>query len=104
LSGTESSDSNAPVSFVVTAFDRATGRQLWEYVRAAEGDLQVVHEKHNLSTPSPVTDGERVYAWFGTGQILALDMSGKLVWELTRSRTTSQSRRADASTSSSGSV
>jgi outer membrane protein assembly factor BamB len=28
-----------------------------------------------------VTDGERVYAWFGTGQLVALDMNGKLVWE-----------------------
>jgi outer membrane protein assembly factor BamB len=28
-----------------------------------------------------VTDGQRVYAWFGTGQIVALDMSGKLVWK-----------------------
>ena len=30
-----------------------------------------------LRRPSPVTDGARVYAWFGTGQIVALDMNGK---------------------------
>jgi outer membrane protein assembly factor BamB len=29
----------------------------------------------------PVTDGQFVYAWFGTGQIVALDINGKLVWE-----------------------
>jgi outer membrane protein assembly factor BamB len=40
-----------------------------------------VHDKHNLATPSPVTDGERVYAWFGTGQLVAVDMSGSLVWQ-----------------------
>jgi outer membrane protein assembly factor BamB len=28
-----------------------------------------------------VTDGQIVYAWFGTGQIVALDMSGNVVWE-----------------------
>ena len=28
-----------------------------------------------------MTDGQLVYAWFGTGQIVALDMNGKLVWE-----------------------
>jgi outer membrane protein assembly factor BamB len=39
-----------------------------------------VHEKHNLATPTPVTDGQRVYAWFGNGQIVALDMEGRLVW------------------------
>jgi len=40
-----------------------------------------VHRKTNLANPSPVTDGEYIYAWFGTGQIAALDMDGKLVWE-----------------------
>jgi outer membrane protein assembly factor BamB len=68
-------------SFVVTAFDRASGRTIWEYETDAEGALPAVHEKHNLATPSPVTDGQRVYAMFGTGQVVALDMSGKLVWK-----------------------
>jgi len=71
----------ASTAFVVSAFDRGSGRKLWEYETAAEGTLPEVHEKHNLATPSPVTDGQRVYVWFGTGQILALDMSGKLVWK-----------------------
>jgi len=71
----------ASTSFLVTAFDRNSGRQLWEYELPAEGALPEVHEKHNLATPSPVSDGQRVYAWFGTGQIVALDMSGKLVWK-----------------------
>jgi outer membrane protein assembly factor BamB len=69
------------VSFLVTAFDHASGRRLWETQIQSRGPLHEVHEKHNLATPSPVTDGERVYAWFGTGQIVALDMSGKIVWE-----------------------
>jgi outer membrane protein assembly factor BamB len=68
-------------SFLVTAFDRASGKQLWEYAVQAQGELPAVHEKHNLASPSPVTDGERVYAWFGTGQLVALDMSGKLAWQ-----------------------
>jgi outer membrane protein assembly factor BamB len=68
------------VTFLVTALDRATGRRVWEYEKAAEGVLPGVHDKHNLATPSPVTDGERVYAWFGTGQIVALDVDGKMQW------------------------
>ena len=66
--------------FLVSAFDRATGRQIWEHALPAEGTLPAVHEKHNLATPSPVTDGSRVYAWFGTGQIVALDLSGQRAW------------------------
>lgn len=69
------------VRFVVTALDRASGKRLWEYTLTAEGPLPEIHEKHNLASPSPVTDGSRVYAWFGTGQLVALDMTGKRVWE-----------------------
>ena len=69
------------VTFLVSAFDRASGRKAWEYELPAEGPLPSVHEKHNLASPSPVTDGERVYAWFGTGQIAAVDLRGKLVWK-----------------------
>lgn len=68
------------VTFIVEALDRTSGKRLWIHERAAEGELPPVHDKHNLSSASPVADGERVYAWFGTGQIVALDMSGKVVW------------------------
>ena len=78
---TGASRGTGSATFLITAFDRGSGRQLWEYELPAEGTLPEVHEKHNLATPSPVTDGQRVYAWFGTGQIVALDMSGKLVWK-----------------------
>jgi len=47
----------------------------------ATGTLPGVHDKHNLASPSPVTDGQMVYAWFGTGQIVALDMTGKVAWQ-----------------------
>ena len=69
------------VAFVVEAFDRASGKRAWIHETPAEGDLPPVHDKHNLASASPVTDGERVYAWYGTGQIVALDAaSGKRVW------------------------
>lgn len=68
------------VWFVVEAFDRASGRKAWDFRVEATGELSEVHEKHNLATPTPVTDGTRVYAWFGNGQLVALDMDGRLVW------------------------
>jgi len=67
--------------FLVEAFDRRTGSRLWSYRFEAAGPLPSTHDKHNLASPSPVSDGELVYAWFGTGQIVALDMNGKLVWQ-----------------------
>jgi outer membrane protein assembly factor BamB len=72
------------VRFLVEAFDRKSGQRLWEYglpAETASGALPPVHRKHNLASPSPVTDGERVYAWFGTGQLVALDLEGELLWQ-----------------------
>jgi len=69
------------VTFLVEAFDTKSGTRLWEYRIAAEGDLTSVHDKHNLASPSPASDGTRVFAWFGNGQIVALDMNGKPVWQ-----------------------
>jgi outer membrane protein assembly factor BamB len=68
------------ITFLVTAFDRATGSKLWESSTKAAGTMPSVHDKHNMASSSPVTDGERVYAWFATGQLVAIDMSGKTVW------------------------
>jgi outer membrane protein assembly factor BamB len=68
------------VWLAVEAFRTATGERLWEYRTKVTGPLPEVHEKHNLATPTPVTDGERVYAWFGNGQLVALDMGGRVVW------------------------
>ena len=68
------------VAFIVEAFDRTSGKRVWMHETAAEGELPPVHDKHNLASASPVTDGERVYAWFGTGQLVALDASGKQMW------------------------
>ena len=76
----EPSESSAAIVFAVESFDRSEGSRLWEYRFEARGPFPSLHEKHNLATPTPVTDGERVFAWFGTGQLVALDMRGGVVW------------------------
>jgi outer membrane protein assembly factor BamB len=77
---TESSPADKDVFLIVEAFRRTDGIKLWEYRTRATGEFPQLHEKHNLATPTPVTDGNLVYAWFGTGQLVALDMEGKPVW------------------------
>ncbi|MEZ5363058.1 MAG: PQQ-binding-like beta-propeller repeat protein [Bryobacterales bacterium] len=69
------------VTFYVQAFSAKDGSLLWEKSFDAGSHLPEVHIKHNLSSPSCVTDGERVYAWFGTGLVVALSMDGKEVWQ-----------------------
>lgn len=36
--------------------------------------------KSNMATPSPVTDGRHVYAFYGTGDVFCVDRDGGLVW------------------------
>jgi outer membrane protein assembly factor BamB len=72
--------SDRPV-FLVEAFDRADGRRIWQHRLTAADPMPTVHDKHNMASPSPVTDGRHVYAWFSTGQIVALDMEGREVWQ-----------------------
>jgi outer membrane protein assembly factor BamB len=67
--------------FVVEAFSRSAGARVWERRIDAVGELTPTHEKHNLATPSPVTDGKLVFALFGTGQLIALNQDGSVAWQ-----------------------
>ncbi len=67
--------------FVVEAFSRSAGARVWERRIDAVGELTPTHEKHNLATPSPVTDGTLVFALFGTGQLIALNQDGSVAWQ-----------------------
>ncbi len=68
-------------TLIVEAFRLSDGSRVWEYRTEAAGEAPEVHEKHNLATPTPAADGKRIYAWFGNGQLLALDLEGRLVWQ-----------------------
>jgi outer membrane protein assembly factor BamB len=76
----DASTRDKEVWLVVESFGRADGRRRWLWRERAIAPIPAVHEKHNLATPTPVTDGQRVFAWFGNGQIVALDMQGRVVW------------------------
>jgi outer membrane protein assembly factor BamB len=80
IGGARPGATDEKIAFTVAAFGAGDGRPLWEYKVDATGKLPEVHEKRNLATASPVTDGERVYAWFANGQLAAVDMNGKAVW------------------------
>lgn len=69
------------VFLVVEAFRRSDGKRVWEYRTEAAGERPELHEKHNLATPTPASDGRRIYAWFGNGQVVALDMGGREIWK-----------------------
>lgn len=68
------------VTFVVQCFNKDNGSVIWEKEITAAQDREAVHPLHNLATPSIVTDGEHVIAWFGTGQLFCYDLDGNEIW------------------------
>ncbi len=71
------SSADAQRQLNLLALDRATGKVRWTST-VAVGDKDV--GRNNMASPSPVTDGKRVIAMFGTGDLAAFDFSGKELW------------------------
>ncbi|MFQ5788975.1 MAG: PQQ-binding-like beta-propeller repeat protein [Acidobacteriota bacterium] len=67
--------------FVILAIDRATGKTVWQ--RTVREDLphEGTHEYGTFASMSAITDGERVYAFFGSRGLYCFDTEGKLLWE-----------------------
>jgi outer membrane protein assembly factor BamB len=61
-------------------FDRASGKLLWQSGVTYDGD-DPTHQTNPHASASPVTDGERIYVWFGSAGLIAYDFNGKEVWK-----------------------
>jgi outer membrane protein assembly factor BamB len=57
--------------------DRQKGVELWKKPLGS-GNLKV--RKQNMSSPSPVTDGKRVWVITGTGVLKSFDFTGRELW------------------------
>lgn len=59
--------------------DRETGKVLW--TRAALADMfESRHQINSAATPSPTTDGERVFVYFGSCGLICYDLDGNELW------------------------
>ena len=59
------------------ALDRTDGAVLWQR-HLSDGNRRL--QKQNMSSPSPVTDGESVWVMTGTGILTAFDFEGNQLW------------------------
>ena len=55
------------------------GEELWKRT-IAHGNRVVRRGEGNFAAPSPVTNGEHVWAFFGTGDLVCYDFQGNEVW------------------------
>jgi outer membrane protein assembly factor BamB len=59
--------------------DRRDGKVLWR-TAAPAAKFEPTHNLGNPATPTPATDGERVYVSFGSFGLLAYDLAGNEIW------------------------
>ncbi|RPI25179.1 MAG: hypothetical protein EHM61_15075 [Acidobacteria bacterium] len=68
--------------FDVLCLDRKTGKVLWQKTAKVATPHEGYHSTYgSFASNSPVTDGKRVYAFFGSRGVYAYDMGGNLLWE-----------------------
>jgi outer membrane protein assembly factor BamB len=66
--------------FVVLCLDRKDGKLVWSTNALEAVPHEAGHSTATQASNSPITDGEFIYAFFGSRGIHCLDMQGKLKW------------------------
>ncbi len=67
--------------FVVISLDRSSGQILWQTTVREELPYSHTHEFGSWASNSPVTDGEHIYAYFGSHGLYCLNFEGEIIWE-----------------------
>ena len=71
----------SPQDFVVLALDRRDGRIIWQRTANQSTPHEGHHQDGTFASNSAVTDGEHVYAFFGSRGIFCFDLDGNLKWK-----------------------
>jgi outer membrane protein assembly factor BamB len=67
-----------PPTLAILCFQRSDGRLAWQAdVGTASGPT---HKKNGLASATVATDGERIFAFFGTTGLFCYDFSGERLW------------------------
>ncbi len=85
LSGRPGEHDNLPVEsrfqFSVIDVNRSTGEIAWQKAVREALPIEAGHQTASLASNSATTDGERVFAFFGSHGLYCLDYQGNLLWE-----------------------
>ncbi|HQR06753.1 MAG TPA: PQQ-binding-like beta-propeller repeat protein [Gemmatales bacterium] len=65
----------------VYCLDKNTGKTLWKQQALEAKPRIATHGSNTYASETPVTDGERVYCYFGMMGLFCYDFDGKLVWK-----------------------
>ncbi len=63
----------------ILSFDSSTGEIQWERQFQATGRTGC-HDKMCVATPTPASDGERIFAFYSSNDLICTDLAGNLLW------------------------
>lgn len=66
--------------WIVYCFDWGSGKTLWQETVHKGKPAQPVHIKNTYASETPVTDGQRVYFYFGNVGVFCFDLDGEELW------------------------
>ncbi|HZH72738.1 MAG TPA: PQQ-binding-like beta-propeller repeat protein [Mariniphaga sp.] len=67
--------------FKVLLINRNNGDILWEKTVVSEHPQESTHVLGSWASNSPCTDGDKIYAYFGSRGIFCLDFEGNILWQ-----------------------
>ena len=77
-------DRNRPLptfKYDLLALNRSDGSIAWQKTLRESKPHEGIHSTASFSSNSPITDGEHIYAYFGSRGLYCLDMAGNIKWE-----------------------
>jgi outer membrane protein assembly factor BamB len=80
LGGERKEIPKAEHGWLVLCFDLESGRELWRQEAHRGTPPNPLHLKNTYASSTPVTDGDRVYAWFANVGLCCYDMEGRKLW------------------------
>lgn len=78
--GTYITEPKGEYKWIVSDYDLRTGQRRWEREVKAAVPGGAKHLKNSYASETPVTDGERVYVYFGNVGLFVFDLNGKPLW------------------------
>ena len=67
--------------FRVLALEKKTGKVAWNVVAGKTKPRVLRHPHNSYASPTPVTDGKFLVAFFGSEGLFCFDLKGKLIWK-----------------------
>ena len=72
---------DATYKWEVYCLSAADGKVIWKQTATEQKPTIPINPSNTYATETPVTDGERIYAYFGMTGVFCYDLTGKLLWK-----------------------